>query len=387
MTTAKKMTIITLLMFPFLINGVSCSNNGGESVKYIDTKVENFDFLNESHVRYLGRHLKKEENNKESMLFGFTCTGFELFVDVKDSENEIKVKLLSDLTGGNTTQYVACLVDNKRTSKFELQLGEQELTIFKNLPIGKHTLKFLKLNEASVSKLELLDMQVSKSIDIYSREYKEKRKLIEFYGDSITTGYGNLGSPESKTFKTSEQDGMRTYGYIASEKLDFDSSFVACSGISLTESLAPYGVNMMSQYDTIEGSIKYDMSKNQPDYVVINLGSNDHDRYNQADGATQKQGIEDFKRDYMFLMEEILKYSPNTKFVSCYDMCYTIATRISQAIKEVTNKINEKYGENTAIYKKFSNNQSGANGHPSEIAHEIAGDTLYKLIEEEFINK
>ena len=63
-------------------------NDGDEIVTYTDTKIENFDLLNDEEVRYLGRYIKKEINGKEAMYLGFTCTGFELFVDVKSDTNK-----------------------------------------------------------------------------------------------------------------------------------------------------------------------------------------------------------------------------------------------------------------------------------------------------------
>lgn len=88
-------------------------NNGDDTVTYTDTKIENFNLLNDEEVHYLGRYIKKEVNGKEAMYLGFTCTGFELFVDVKSDTNKLTLDLYSEMLGGNVTQYLKTYIDGK----------------------------------------------------------------------------------------------------------------------------------------------------------------------------------------------------------------------------------------------------------------------------------
>lgn len=155
-------------------------NNGDDTVTYTDTKIENFDLLNNEEVRYLGRYIKKEVNGKEAMYLGFTCTGFELFVDVKSDTNKLTLDLYSEMLGGNVTQYLKTYIDGKENTKIELQPGEQTVTLFENLTPGRHTLKLLKLNEASVSKLGLYALNTEGEVDYYHREYSSPRKKLNF---------------------------------------------------------------------------------------------------------------------------------------------------------------------------------------------------------------
>lgn len=364
-------------------------NEEENEMEYNDVIINNFDILNVDQVKYFGRYVEKDTNNKNSVYFGFTGTGFELYVDVKDENSSINLTLFSELIGGNTTQYIKTFIDGKEENKIELVAGEQTIELFQNLPQGKHTLKMLKLNEASVSKLAVISLTYNGNIDFYQRVYKSKRKTIEFYGDSLTCGYGNLGNSSIKTFRTIDEDGSQSYAQLLADKLDYDASIIACSGISLTKSFAPYGVDMMQQYDTVEGAIKYDMKKTSPDILVMNLGSNDNAPF--TDGIlteeTMKSGLEEFTKNYEIITDIALENNPSCKIISLYNMCYSIDGALVQAIKDATDAINSKYGDGTAYSIQLNNNQSGANGHPDLMGHKISADTIYKFIEKNELNK
>ena len=282
------------------------------------------------------------------------------------------MSLYSKLLGGAETQYLKTYIDGKEDKKIELVAGEQEIELYKNLPVGKHTLKVLKLNEASVSKLGVYDFSYEGEIEFYSRTYKEEPKLIEFYGDSLTCGYGNIGTPDIKTFRTQDEDGSLTYAQLVADRLGYESSLVAWSGIALSEILAPYGV---------------DMIKSTPDIVVFNLGSNDDGGYENLSSEQRELGIQEFINNYEIITTEIKNANPNCVFISCYNMCFNIRNALVDAIKEATDNLNKKYGENTAFTLKFQGNQSGANGHPNLMGHQMSADRLYKFIVDNNLNK
>jgi len=366
-------------------NNDNKDNNGGnvDMEEYKDTLINDFDALNEEHVRYLGRHVKSKINEKDVMLFSFSATGFDLFVDIKEESNEIVGKFYSYRDGYQNGSYIKTIVDGEEKETIKLdKIDEVEVTLFKDLPVGKHTLRVLKLNEASTTKMGLCSI-TSTNVDFYSRRYNSARKYIEFYGDSITAGYGNLGDSSSKTYYTNEQDASKSYAYLASEELGVDSSLICWSGTALSAKLAPYGACIMDVYDTVEGSIKYDMKEDNPSIIVINLGSNDHGKYvDLTTQEEQKEGIEEFIKNYSIIVDSIMEHNKTAKVISLYNCCYSIASGLVKAIKTATQNINDKYGENTAFIIKGMTNQNGANGHPNVKGHEYTANQLVKFIKE-----
>ena len=374
-----KGVMATFVICGSLFSAMSCKENVDPN-GYVDTLINDVDILNDEEINFYGRYTHKTINEKEYVYFGFTCTGFELYVDVKENTNNIKVDFYSEMFG-HSTQYIKVYVDDDNGRVIELVEGEQNVTLVENLEVGEHVIKVLKMTEASVSKLGVRNL-TSIGMDFYSRKYNTRRKKVEFYGDSLTCGYGNLGDPSSTTFYTNEEDGTLTYAYQAALEIGYDASLIAWSGIALSEKLAPYGAEMMSRYDTVEGEIEYDMSKDQIDLVVFNLGSNDSAGYDNLSEEDRALGIEEFKQNYHTIFERIKTTSPQAKIVSLYNMANNIKTALVDAIKEVTNEFNEMYGENTAHYIKCIPNGSGSNGHPNLIGHETTKEKLVKYLED-----
>lgn len=390
----KKAIIATTALFSFLL--CSCNKNDTPTPtpdpdpvdpdvpeeEYTDTKIDNFDALNFEHVRYLGRYYKGTMNEKECVLFAFSATGFELVVDIKSETNSITANFYSYMEAGHSNQYIRTFVDGEVSEKIALTRGDVEVKLFENLSVGKHVLKVVKLNEASQTKMGVYSIE-SENVDFYSRTYKETRKYIEYFGDSITAGYGVLGSVSTAGYNTEDQDITYTYGYGAAEELGVDCSIIAWSGIALTETLAPYEVSFIPKYDTYDGTVKYDLSNDNPAILVINLGSNDNGVYTETtDQEVKDKGIEEVIENYAIIVDSILSHSPNTKVISMYNCAGALAKGLSQAIIEATENINTKYGENTAFTVRCTPEKSGTNSHPGVPGHQAFQKLLVKCIED-----
>ena len=106
----------------------------------------------------------------------------------------------------------------------------------------------------------------------------DNRKTIEFVGDSITEGV--LTDPACSPFENDgnnrvfEDDVFATYAYRTAEKLDFRPIIAAYGGIGLTMG----GSGNMPGAATMYCSCFDGAQTNypDPDYIVLNLGTNDH---------------------------------------------------------------------------------------------------------------
>lgn len=387
------MKIKKILLNVFLLSNIftmcySCNFNDkgsqieeGDDMKYTDRKIENLNIFNDECLNYNGRHLFGKENQKEYILLGFSATGFEVVVDVKEEINHIEIELNSWLNGTHTEQFIKTFVDGKENEKVSLDKGDQVINIFSNLKKGKHFLKFVKLNEASESQIKIYSIN-GVNVDFYRRVYKD-RKLIQIYGDSLTCGYGILGNSETKTYRTDQQDATLSYGYLLANELNTDLSLVSWSGISLSHSFDNYGACMMDKYNTYEGYTKYDMNKDKPDLVVFNLGSNDDGKYEVLSKKEQEEGLKEFVNNFETIFKEIKKSNPNAKMLSLYNMCHDIHLGLINAIKEAVKNINNIYGADTAYFLKLANNSNGANNHPDVEGHIDTKNRIKNYIEKE----
>ncbi len=343
-----------------------------------DRRIGKFNFLNDKHVKYFGRYLIKEDG----VYFAFTCTGFELVVIPKTRTNSLKITLDSNPLGDNLTQYIVILIDDNLIKKIELSKGIQEIEIAKDLSIRKHLITVLKVNEASVSQLTLLNINVD-HYKVFKRTYEKRKPILEVYGDSLSCGYGNLGNPTNKSFCTKEEDGTLAYPYLLSSKLNMELFNIAWSGISFGRILSPYGVAMIDKYKTIDGIIPYRRKKSEiPDLLIINLGSNDHGKYDDPnlDMKSKKKGLVEFRNCHLKVSKELLKLNPHLKIIYCYNMCFCIQEALINEIYKAQRIINSQYSSDTCHVLEFANEQLGANGHISVIGHYAHTIHLYKYI-------
>ena len=349
-------------------------------MNFIDKEIDNLNIFDGSSINLYGRSEIIDYKDKKQIFFGYTGTGFELIIESINIDNELKATLLteSDLY---EHQYIKIYIDNKVYKVIELTKDEEEVTLFKNLNIGKHQIKVIKMNELNTTKLYMSNL-VGINYKYYKRTYIPKRNLIEFYGDSLTAGYGNLGNPSVKAYLTNEQDGTIAYANLVANKLDYDPSIICFSGVSLTKSLSIFGLNIMDKYDTYDGIHKYHGDNNIPSIAVINLGTNDNSGY--LDINTKEidkiNGIKEYINNFDILVNYIKNKAPKCKIICCYNMSFPFTKEIFNALNISVNNVNKKYKDNTCYMIGFKGDTNGSDGHPSYLAHKEYADILYKFI-------
>lgn len=157
---------------------------------------------------------------------------------------------------------------------------------------------------------------------------QENGLFIEFIGDSITAGYGNLafgGGGEAALYK----DATRGWPYLTANKLGADWSVIATSGIAAGNG---YGwsdeksVSMQTVYPKLryysDKQTEYNFEK-QPDVVVLGLGTNDMWTYKDA-GKTD----EDVEKEFEAMLKLVMEKNPKAKIVWIYGMMITSANNL-----------------------------------------------------------
>jgi len=163
---------------------------------------------------------------------------------------------------------------------------------------GEHTLTVVTRNirDVAVFKGLLLD-EGAQTIPP-----PERRRSIEFVGDSITVGY--------KTPNVS----IESYAWLTGERLNADHTQIAYTGICLVDGVSCNGLppsGMSEQYFKLQpldyaGSPDWQMDQEAPDAVVINLGTNDARA--EIDGGT-------FRDAYARFLERLRQAYPDTELV------------------------------------------------------------------------
>ena len=283
--------------------------------------------------------------------------------------------------------YYTVYIDDKRVdTRFCAKEGNDrtiEIADFK----GKyfHKIKILKQSEIgwTGSMLETLN------ITGYLVKAPANRDLyIEFYGDSLTAGFGNIGKPSSASpyDRPLYQDATQSFGFLFSEMAGADCSILAMSGVGLSVGYydEPF-LNYFSKYSHLRGSEKFNFTGARvPDLAVIHLGANDEsvgDSPNNKAGYGESTGS--FKTNFKNKAKELISYiregyKTDVPIVWAYDPAEGVPNYIQEVLDELG-------GESAGLYIlelkwKGIANFTGAGSHPSALAHEEHADLLAELV-------
>lgn len=184
----------------------------------------------------------------------------------------IKITLAD--TGANV---VVVVVDGGAPATVATSGPARTYTLASNLPARQHTLTLTKRTEASFGVLQLIGLAPDGGALIPSASPFARR--IEYVGDSLTCGYGDLGDGPACPFTADTEDETVAYGGVAAAALAAEPSVIAYSGKgmyrdyrSLTTDPMPVLFDRALPDDPTSA---WGFTAPPPDVVVINLGSND----------------------------------------------------------------------------------------------------------------
>lgn len=343
-----------------------------------------------SNVKILGRTYFEND----VLWMGHTDSGVEFNVSAK----HLDVTIAGDNTAtgsdkGNNARIVA-FVNDERVLDTMIIKKNDTYTIFDGSDVVEGVVRIIKVSECAQSLAGIKAISVDKEGKISPAA--ERNLKIEFIGDSITCGYGVDDLVKENHFKTSTEDGSKTYAYKTAQALDADYSMVCVSGCGVisaysdngsrnTSSLMPnyYEKLGFSWNSSINGkrpqNFEWDFSAFVPDFVVINLGTNDAS-YTKGNPAKVKE----YKDGYIDFIKVVRAKNPQAKIIcSLGIMGQDLCAAISDAVKTYS----EETGDTKIKALKF-NNQIMSDGiaadwHPSEKTHKKASALLIKKIKEE----
>ncbi len=246
--------------------------------------------------------------------------------------------------------------------------SEQKLVIAKGLEKGEHSFKVYRQSELLHGMENIISITMN---GVPTERPANSKHYIEFFGDSITAGYGNLTQVKDNDdpMQPLKSDGTKAYAFLTAQKLGMDCSIVARSGLAYSYdpifdywNYASFSRNWLGKYE----------EKRQPDVVVIAFGTNDHDNY-KSKGLT----LDDLENKAVELLTQVRKERPKAKIIWAYGMG---ETRIKE---QLTNALNRMGGENKGFYFFGSPTYYGGGGwHHKAEEHEKIAESLSAFIKE-----
>lgn len=301
-----------------------------------------------------------------------------------------------DTTQGNVTEgkaRVGIYVNGSRIHDTMLEQPEQRFCVFQSSEPQTVTVRILKLSECAMSVMGIRDIEAETIDGIHPTA--KKKHTIEFVGDSITCGFGvDLEDPDTP-FQTNTEDVTHAYAYKVAEKLNADYSMVCFSGYGVLSGYTDADIRQDDQlvptyYEKVGFSygrpfgtmqlqdVSWNFANNQPELVVINLGTND-DSYCKDDTLKQQQ----FTEKYIDFLKMIRRNNPKTTILCIVGL---MGGRIYPAVESAADQYRNQTAE-TNVYAMKLNEQLPEDGlvscsHPTEISQEKASLAVVNKIKQ-----
>ncbi|MCQ2449246.1 MAG: hypothetical protein MJ132_03550 [Clostridia bacterium] len=333
---------------------------------------------NAKEIRYFGRTPISEEIG--ARFFDWSGSGFAFSFEGTSARAKIVCgKPSDDVPAENDRAYIGVFVDGNdyETARFPLDGKDKTYTLAENLPYGKHTVYVVKETEMWYGRAGLAQIECDGE---FCEAPAAKPTKIEFIGDSITCGYGNLCSNKSGEFVTREENFSNTYAALTAKMLDSEASVVAASGSGFfhdygcsTSNLIPelyeYTDKLLSLHTGNEPE-RWNYAADSCNAVVIKLGQNDGQYCSGADLPEEQRTPDVLSRRradyqvaaYRFFMR-IIELRPDTPILYICEEDMLLKEESLAAAKQ-TCKIE------TLVFKgKREYEDVGANGHYSVYTH------------------
>lgn len=265
------------------------------------------------------------------------------------------------------TLYYTVLVDGKEQKRAH-RTGSR-LFLAENLPQGDHTFQVVRQTESFYGQATLCAIELTGQLK--SRP-ADRPLYMEFLGDSITVGLGNLclGLPQPASDYSENQDGTQSYAYLTAQALGADISVLARSGIGAYQGWNSGNPALPPMYE----SISYYRDKTAPwafsrqaDIVVINLGTND--LWTGGSSSALTQAMQDF-------MRQVRRKNPRAAIV------WAAGGIMADYLDEAADAVNRLGGaaKNYYVCPLPCGPNKGGNGHPTVEQHRSMADSLVAFL-------
>jgi len=222
----------------------------------------------------------------------------------------------------------------------------------------------------------------------------DKNLKIEFIGDSITSAEGAIGAVIEEDWIPMWFSAVNNYTYLTSKILDAEYRVISQSGWGVLTSWDnnPMGA-LPPVYEKICGVVtgenNYKLGANsvynfnlwQPDFVVINLGTNDYNALNLKKGWN-KENLEEFKNGVSSFIEKVRFYNPKAYILWVYGI---LESSLFNEILEGINYYKTNSGDKRIegfLLPEMTEKTKGSRFHPGVLAHKKASKALASKIKE-----
>lgn len=214
---------------------------------------------------------------------------------------------------------------NDSVQVLQLRPDQDRYLVARNLGAGPHRVTLFKRTEPLVAMTRFRGVTLAAGGTLLPPASSPKRGLL-FIGNSITCGYGNEGKGKEENFLPETEDAWRTYSHLTAQALDAAYHCVAYSGRGVYRNYRGTREGLLGElldrYHPQDTAARWDFHW-QPDWVVINLGTNDF-----GQGTPPR---EEFVQSYVALLQQIRARYPSAGILCLLSPMVTDQKRLARS--------------------------------------------------------
>lgn len=235
---------------------------------------------------------------------------------------------------------------------------------------GPHQLILQKRTEGGMGTAFFKGINIEEKASVMPYPVEETRK-IEFFGNSITCGYGTEGASRTERFAPNTENVNKSYAFISARAMNAECRVVAHSGLGIVrnygdkEKISRKIPALPARFDQVldeDSTAHWDFSKWKPDAVVINLGTNDYSTQPQPDKVVFQRRYEQFIREIRGVYGNVPIFCVSGPMVN--EPAYSIVKEMVETTRTLYNDAN-LYFVGIPLYLLNQTSDLGSDWHPS----------------------
>ncbi len=254
----------------------------------------------------------------------WSASGIE-FTATFGGDVTFEVNANTKMGGGKEGCYFRAYIDGavykNGESDYYTVKGDSQI-VLKNVPQGTHTVRLVKASGYTLANVDLKNVYLNGTVADTAPATKEL--FIEFVGDSISCGWGVVGSYDGAY---TSQDATLAYPYLIADTLNADYSVVALSGQGIIKGNPGIANGYKYASPFRSKTTEYAFAR-KANVVVINADTNDaYDNYPVANYLTALKEFVEYVRT---------KNGPDTHIILVCNMMKVLYTEsIEGLVKEL----------------------------------------------------